>query len=160
MLAINGLGVGVGATLAGLADFVFMAESARLRCPFSELGLVAEAGSTATFPALMGRQRAMWMLMSGEWMSAAECKDAGLALDVFPDAELAERVQQKAEHLAALPRYPLAAAKSLIVDDERLRRAIDAENAALDSLFGGPANREAIAAFQEKRRPDFSDLGA
>lgn len=158
VLAVNGLGVGLGATLAGLADFVFMAESARLRCPFSELGLVAEAGSTATFPALMGRQRAMWFLMAAEWMSAAECKAAGLALDVFPDAQFAEQVQRKAAHLAALPGASLAAAKALIVDGERLQRAIDAENAALEQLFGGPANREALAAFLAKRRPDFSAL--
>ena len=83
VVAINGLGVGVGATIIGLADFAFMAESARLRCPFSELGLVAEAASTQTFPALMGRQQAMWFLMAAEWMGSAECKAAGLVLDVF-----------------------------------------------------------------------------
>ena len=85
VVAVNGLGVGVGATVCGLADFAFMASSARLRCPFSELGLVAEAGSTLTFPALMGRQKAAWMLMSSDWMSAEQCKDMGLVLDVFPD---------------------------------------------------------------------------
>ena len=161
VLGINGLGVGIGATLAGLADFVFIAESARLRCPFSTLGLVAEAASTRTFPALMGRQRAMWFLMASEWMSAAECKEAGLVLDVLPDEGFLAAVQEKAAHLARLPRESLAAAKRLIVDAaerERLKAVIAAENAALAALSGGPANREAVAAFREKREADFSKL--
>ena len=161
VLAVNGLGVGIGATLSGLADFVYLAESARLRCPFSTLGLVAEAGSTRTFPALMGRQRAMWFLMASEWMSAAECKDAGIALDVLPDEGFLEAVQEKAAQLARLPRESLAAAKRLIVDDEArvgLKAVIAAENAALAKLSGGPANLEAVAAFREKREADFSRL--
>ncbi len=160
VLAVNGLGVGIGATLAGLADFVFMSASARLRCPFSELGLVAEAGSTRTFPALLGRQRAMWFLMASEWMSAAQCKEAGLVLDVFPDDDFRAAVQAKAAKLAALPPESLAEAKALIAhrDRDALKAAIDAENAALARLSGGPANREAVAAFREKRQPDFSSL--
>ena len=161
VLAVNGLGVGIGATLSGLADFVYLAESARLRCPFSTLGLVAEAGSTRTFPALMGRQRAMWFLMASEWMSAAECKHAGIALDVLPDEGFLEAVQEKAAQLARLPRESLAAAKRLIVDDEArvgLKAVIAAENAALAGLSGGPANLEAVAAFREKREADFSKL--
>ena len=161
VLGINGLGVGIGATLAGLADFVFIAESARLRCPFSTLGLVAEAASTRTFPALMGRQRAMWFLTASEWMSAAECKDTGLVLDVLPDEGFLAAVQERAAHLAKLPKESLAAAKRLIVDAaerERLKAVIAAENAALAALSGGPANREAVAAFREKREADFSKL--
>ena len=160
VLGINGLGVGIGATLCGVADFVFMAASARLRCPFSELGLVAEAGSTRTFPGLMGRQLAMWFLMAAEWMSAAECKAAGLVLDVLPDDGFMDAVQAKAAKLAALPPQSLAEAKRLIAgpDRERLKSVVDAENAALARLSGGAANREAVIAFREKRRPDFSSL--
>ena len=50
LLAINGVGVGFGCTITGLADLVLMAQSARLRCPFTALGLTAEAASTVTFP--------------------------------------------------------------------------------------------------------------
>ena len=160
VVAVNGLGVGVGATICGLADFAFMASSARLRCPFSELGLVAEAGSTLTFPALMGRQKAAWMLMSSEWMSAEQCRDMGLVLEVFPDDVFADEVRDRAAKLAALPPAPLAAAKRLIngPDIERLKAVIDAENAELAGLSGGPANLEAVTAFREKRPPDFSSL--
>ena len=160
LLGINGLGVGIGATICGVADIAFMAASARLRCPFSELGLVAEAGSTRTFPALMGRQQAMWFLMASEWMTAEQCQSAGLVLEVLPDKGFAEAVQAKAAHLAALPSDSLAEAKRLITDPDRdrLKAVIDAENAALARLSGGPANREAVTAFREKRKPDFSAL--
>ena len=150
----------MGATVCGLADFAFMAAGARLRCPFSELGLVAEAGSTMTFPALMGRQKAAWMLMSSDWMSAEQCKDMGLVLDVFADDVFTAEVHQRAAKLAALPPGPIAAAKRLINGPEigRLKAVIDAENAELAELSGGPANLEAVTAFREKRPPDFSTL--
>lgn len=160
LLAVNGLGVGIGATICGLADFVYMAASARLRCPFSTLGLTAEAASTVTFPQLMGRQRAAWFLMSAEWMTAAECKEAGLALEVVSDDMLMTRVREQAAKLAALPLASLIQTKALIMDPLRpqLRQSAAAENAGLAALLGGPANREALAAFREKRPADFSGL--
>ena len=160
LLAINGVGAGIGATLCGIADGVYMAASARLRCPFSALGLTAEAGSTLLFPKLMGRQRAAWFLLAAEWMSAQECVDAGLALEVLPDDALAERVKARAETLAALPLASLIQTKALIMDPlrEPLRASIRAENAGLASLMGGPANKEALAAFQSRRPPDFTGL--
>jgi len=159
-VAVNGVGAGIGATICGLADFVYMAESARLRCPFSALGLTAEAASTVTFPLLMGRQRANWFLLAAEWMSAQECKDAGLALEVLPLAELLPRVREQAGKLAALPLASLIKTKQLMMEPLRpqLRAAAKAENAGLAALVGGPANREALAAFRDKRAPDFSGL--
>jgi enoyl-CoA hydratase/carnithine racemase len=160
VLAVNGLGTGLGATICGLADFTYMAASARLRCPFSTLGLTAEAGSTFTFPLLMGRQRAAWFLMASEWLSAADCVHAGLALDVLPDDALMAHARAKAAQLAALPPASLATTKKLMLAPmrEQLLQAIDAENAALAKLVGGPANREALRAFAEKRQADFSAL--
>lgn len=159
-VAVNGLGVGIGATICGLADFVYMAEGARLRCPFSSLGLTAEAGSTVTFPLLMGRQRASWFLLAAEWMSAEECREAGLALEVLPQDALLPRVRQQAAKLAALPLASLVKTKQLIMDPLRpqLRVAAKAENDGLAELAGGPANREALAAFREKRAADFSGM--
>ena len=93
-------------------------------------------------------------------MSAEQCQDMGLVLDVFPDDVFADEVRDRAAKLAALPPAPLAAAKLLIngPDIERLKAVIDAENAELAGLSGGPANLEAVTAFREKRPPDFSSL--
>lgn len=160
LLAVNGLGVGIGATIVGLADSAFMAEGARLRCPFSALGLTAEACSTYTFPLLMGRQKASWFLLAAEWLSAQECADAGLVAAVLPDEGFLAAVQAKAATLAALPVSSLRQTKALIMAPhrEQMRAAAKAENEGLASLRGGPANVEAVTAFGEKRQPDFSNL--
>lgn len=160
LLAINGLGIGIGATLCGLADLVFISANARLRCPFARLGLVPEAGSTVSFPALMGRQQATWMLMSSEWMDAQSCKDAGLAFMVCPPETLMETTLAHASKLALLPAVSLKETKRLILAPhlDAMRRTFRAENEKLASLQGGPANREAVRAFVEKREPDFSEL--
>jgi enoyl-CoA hydratase/carnithine racemase len=160
IVAANGLGVGWGATIFGLADTAFMAESARLRCPFSTLGLTAEGASTYTFPRLMGPQAAARFLMGAEWWDAARCKAAGLAYDVFPDEGFLDRVLEYARALARMPLESLIATKELLLGPHRaaMHAANTAENAALGRLSGGPANREAVAAFREKREPDFSKL--
>jgi len=160
IVAVNGVGVGIGATICGLADLAYMAEDARLRCPFSTLGLSAEAASTFTFPQLMGRQRANWFLLSAEWMSASECLDAGLVLEVLPAEGLMPRAMEQAQKLAALPLASLVKTKSLIMGPLRaqLRASAAAENAGLAALVGGPANREALTAFREKRQPNFAGL--
>ena len=160
IVAVNGIGVGIGATICGLADIAYMAEGARLRCPFSTLGLTAEAASTYTFPKLMGKQRASWFLWSSEWMSAAESLEAGLVLEVLPDDELLGRVMEQAGKLAIMPLASLITTKALIMAPLRaqIKASINAENAGLASLVGGPANAEALAAFREKREPNFSGV--
>ena len=158
MLAINGLGVGFGATICGLADMAFMAQSARLRTPFTSLGLTGEAGSTTTFPSLLGHQAASWMLYSSAWMDAEACKSAGLVLDVFADDRLAEEVMGRAQTIAAQPLSALLHSKALLMGPkrERIRAAIRAENEVYAELMGGPDNVEAINAFLEKRQPNFA----
>jgi len=160
IVAVNGVGVGIGATICGLADLTFMAEGARLRCPFSTLGVTAEAASTFTLPRLMGRQRASWFLLAAEWMTARECADAGLAFEVLAADALMPRVLEQAGQLARLPLASLMTTKALIMDPLRgqMKASIAAENAGLARLVGGPANREAVKAFREKREPDFSSL--
>ena len=160
LLAINGLGVGFGCTICGLVDLVFMAQSARLRCPFSALGLTAEAGSTITFPALLGHQAAAWALMSSEWLDAKTCQRLGLAFAAVADEELLTVTLQHAEILAAQPLASLMTTKELLMAPRRdaLREADELEGAAMASLMGGAANREAIAAFKQKRTADFSKL--
>lgn len=160
VLAVNGLGVGWGATVLGLADLAFMAESARLRCPFSTLGLTAEGASTYTFPRIMGPQAAARFLLGAEWWPAAQCKADRLALDVYPDEGFLDRVLAHARDLARLPMASLLETKNLLVGPHRaaMHQANQEENAGLSRLSGGPANREAVAAFREKRPADFSTL--
>jgi|TARA_B110000240_G_scaffold188306_1_gene226998 enoyl-CoA hydratase/carnithine racemase len=161
IIAMNGVGVGVGSTIVGLADFVFMAANARMRCPFSALGLTAEAASTYTFPNLMGRQNASWFMLSAEWMSAEECHRTGLVREVLPDEGFLEAVQMKARKMAAFPLSSLRATKAQIMAPHKanMKAAAKSEDLALVSLFKTSAHKEAIAAFREKREPNFTDVG-
>ena len=156
--AANGLGVGIGMTIHGMADMVFMAESAKFKAPFSALGLTAEAGSTYSFGRQLGHQKASWALLSGQWFSAKECLNMGLALEVTSDETLMDIVYEKAMVLAALPLTSLMETKRLMMAPhiENLKTAVFEENGALAKLAGGPANTEAIKAFVEKRDPDFT----
>ncbi len=160
IVAVNGVGVGVGATIAGLADLTFIAEGARLRCPFSALGLTAEAASTYTFPRLMGHQRASWFLLSAEWISAEDAVHAGLALECCAPDVLMDRALTHARVLAALPLASLRMTKDLLMAPHRegMRTAIKAEIDGLASMVMQPANVEALTAFAEKRDPDFTNL--
>lgn len=157
IVAVNGLGVGWGATVVGLADTAFMAESARLRCPFSTLGLTAEGASTYTFPRIMGPQAAARFLMGAEWWSSEQCKADRLVLEVLPDEGFLDRVMDHARSMAKLPLASLLETKELLVGPHRaaMHAANQAENEALARLSGGPANLEAVAAFREKREPNF-----
>jgi enoyl-CoA hydratase/carnithine racemase len=160
ILAINGIGVGFGCTIAGLADMVFMANNARLRAPFSSLGLTAEAGSTITFPQLIGYQKAFWTLLSSEWISAEESKNSGLAFETTDPDDLMKVVYTHAGILATQPLVSLITTKDLLMKPRReaLREAYKRENSKLFALMGGPANLEAIIAFKENREPDFSNI--
>lgn len=159
-MAVNGLAVGIGATMLGYADLVFMSSTARIRCPFTSLGLAPEASSSLTFPRLMGRQNAAWVLLSSEWFSAAECREMGLAWRVCEPDELMPVTLEYARKLAALPISSLKETKKLISDAlrEHIVEVREKENAALARGLGGPANREALLAFKEKRAPDFTRL--
>ena len=108
----------------------------------------------------MGRQKASWFLLSAEWMSGSECEASGLAMMSVPLEQLTETVNAKAQTLAKLPIASLMQTKKLIVDPhrEQLKTVFMEENKALAKLVGGPANKEALSAFVEKREPNFSGL--
>ena len=152
--AVNGIAVGLGVTLLGHADLVFMAETARLKCPFTSLGLAPEAASSVTLPLLLGRQAASWMLMSSEWVDAADARAMGIAWKVLPDESLLTEAVHHARRLAIHPLASLVASKRLIAAS--FARAISdgrvLENEAFDSLLGTSESRAAVAAFATRRQ--------
>jgi len=150
--AINGLAVGIGATILGHCDLAFMSKEARIKCPFSSLGVAPEAASSYTFPTIMGRQMASWVLMSSKWFSADECVDMGLAMSVHEADDLLEVAMAHATELADLPLASLVATKQLITGPHRqaIESARNDEDAAFAELMGGPANLAALRAFAEK----------
>ena len=162
LCAVNGLALGVGATMLGLADLVLMSTEARVRCPFTALAVAPEAASSLTFPLLMGRQRATWALLSSEWLSADECLTAGLAWKVCEPDALLDETMAAATVLASKPLASLLECKRTITAALRTP-IIDArrrEDEAFRRLLGKPANIEALTAFAERREPDFAAIDA
>lgn len=161
LAAVNGLGVGIGMTLLAHCDLVFMADDAKLRTPFPQLGLAPEAGSSVTFCERMGWQNAAYALLSGRWFGADECRDMGLVWRVVAASALMDETLAVAHELAANPIPSLIATKRLMLAGGRPERALAAherEVQVYDELLGAPANREAVRAFGDKRAPDFGAI--
>lgn len=160
LCAVNGLAIGIGATMLGLSDLVFMSTDARLRCPFTRLGVAPEAASSASFPRLLGRQNATWALMSSEWLSAEECLSMGLAFKVCAPDALIDETMRHAAILASKPINSLVETKRTIVEPLKaeLAAARERENKAFQRLLNKPANIEALMAFAERREPDFTTV--
>jgi enoyl-CoA hydratase/carnithine racemase len=159
--AVNGLGLGIGATVLGFADLALMSTTARLKCPFTSLGVAPEAASSYLLPRLMGRQDAAWMLLSAEWISAQEALATGLVWRLCEPEDLMATTMVHAKVLARRPISSLVAVKRTIKAPlaGAIRAARDLENAAFVELMGAPANLEALTAFAEGREPDFAGLG-
>lgn len=159
--AVNGVAVGVGLTMLPYCDLVLVSELARFRAPFVSLGVVPEAGSSFTLPAVMGRQAAAHALFTAEWFDADAAVACGLAWKRCTADTLLDEALEVAQAIAAMPVVSLVETKRLLLahrlDAARAARA--AEEEVFSRLIQGPANREAIAAFLEKRDPDFTDLG-
>ena len=160
LIAVNGMGLGFGATVLGFADLAFMATTARLKCPFTSLGVAPEFASSFTFPQLMGRQNAAWALLSSEWLSAQECLDMGLVFKVTEPDDLMDVTMTHARVLASKPISSLVESKATIVEATRepVTTAYQREAEAFKLLLGAPANVESMMAFAEKRKPDFTAI--
>jgi len=153
--AVNGVGVGIGATILGFADLVFMSTTARLQCPFTSLGVAPEAASSYLLPRLVGTQNAAWLLMSSEWVGAAEALEMGLVWKVCEPDELLPEARRHAAILASRPIPSLIAVKTTMTAPLRdeITAARERENACFAELMGAQANAAALSAFiGESRR--------
>ena len=153
ILAVNGLGVGIGATILGYADLVFMSSAARLKCPFTSLGVAPEAASSYLLPQLVGRQNAAWMLLSSEWIAADEALRMGFAWKICEPEVLLDEACRHAEVLASRSIPSLIAVKQTMVEPTRaeITAAAAREYAQFEILLGGAANADALAAFADRR---------
>jgi enoyl-CoA hydratase/carnithine racemase len=151
--AVNGVGVGIGTTILGYADLAFMSSTARLKCPFTSLGVAPEAASSYLLPRLIGRQNAAWMLMSSEWVSAQEALTMGMVWKVCEPDELLAEARGYAEILASRSIPSLIAVKQSMVEPTLpdIAAATERENAHFAQLLGGQANAAALADFTAKR---------
>ncbi|MEM8755696.1 MAG: crotonase/enoyl-CoA hydratase family protein [Pseudomonadota bacterium] len=151
--AVEGLAVGVGATTLLQCDLVYAAESADIRTPFVDLGLVPENASSLLGPRIMGHPKAFELLALGEPFDARRAYDAGIANRVVPAAELEAVARDAAARLAAKPREALAITRRLLRGDPEAVKAVSVEESRLfaerilseeaRSAFMGFMNRKA-----------------
>ncbi|HYF09067.1 MAG TPA: enoyl-CoA hydratase-related protein [Acetobacteraceae bacterium] len=160
--AAAGFAIGIGTTMLLHCDLVYAAENAVFRMPFVDLGLCPEGGSSLLVPLRAGQLLANELLMLGEAFGPDTALRAGIANAVVAPQDLLAHAEAKARALAAKPPEALAATKALLrrADVAGLRAHMTAEFDRFSELLRGPEAAEAVAAFQEKRKPDFSKFHA
>lgn len=160
VVAVNGVAVGIGATLLLHCDLVYCADDSRFSFPFVNLGLCAEFGSSLLLPLAAGYRQAAEKLLLGEPLSAEEAREMGLVNRILPPGEVLGHARRQCERLCQLPPESVRETKRLMKAGWRaaLDKAIADETAVLQRLIASPHAREAFQAFVERRKPDFSGL--
>jgi enoyl-CoA hydratase/carnithine racemase len=156
--AVHGRAIGVGLTALLHFDLVFVAEDAQLSCPFVNLALTPEAASSLLLPARVGHARAFQLFAFGDSLDGRTAAEWGIANCALPAAEVRPKAAAAARALAARPPGALAAAKAMMRDVAAVSQRIRDEFDVLYDQLRSAEAREAIAAFYEKRPPDFSRL--
>ncbi len=156
--AINGVAAGAGASLALACDLRVAATSARFVLAFGRIGLVPDSGATWFLPRIVGSARAAEMALLNAPIDAEEALRVGLVSRVVPDADLLATAREMATTLAAGPPLAISATKRLLAAawTTDLEAAFAAERAAQGELGGTRDHEEGVAAFREKRPPQFT----
>src|SRR5499433_3653863 len=155
--AVNGPAVAGGLTLALCCDFRIAAETARLGDTSLKFALMPDAGGAWFFPRFMGLQNALKMSLFSEVYPARQAKELGLVTEVTPDAELMTTARQWAERLAEGPPIAIRITKRMMYKQQMMDLENALEDAALGTLVTNYCEdvKEGIAAFHEKRKPNF-----
>lgn len=158
--AVQGLAVGIGTTILLHCDLVYAAENTRFMMPFINLGIVPEAAATVLLPLLVGRQRAAELFFLSTPLSAQRAYELGLINGVMPIEELLPIASEVARQLSEKPPAAVLACKDLMkrAFHAEVDRALAEEVAVISERLDSPETREALQAFLEKRKPDFSRL--
>jgi enoyl-CoA hydratase/carnithine racemase len=156
--AVSGIAVGVGVTLLLHCDLVYCGEQTKLNMPFVNLGLCPEFASTYLLPRMMGLQRATELLLLGEGFDAQKALAYGLVNAVVPNAEVEALARQKALAISKQPPKAVRVSKALLKrwSGATVNEAIRAEFGQFSPMLKQPEALEAMGAFMQKRKPDFS----
>ena len=156
--AVNGPAIGAGLDLACMCDIRIAGQSARFAESFVKVGLIAGDGGAWLLPRAVGFSKACEMAFTGDTINADEALACGLVSRVVPDAELLAAARALAERIATNPAASLRMTKRLLIEGRQTRMDTLLEMAAsMQALAHSTADhREAVTAFLEKRKPNFS----
>src|SRR5712664_813415 len=156
--AVQGAAIGGGTTMLTHCDFVYAGESAKFQMPFINLAVVPEFGSSCTVPARIGHIRAAELILLGLPFDARRAAELGLVTQVISDKDVLASATETAGKLAAKPAAALQASKRLMKQPfrEQIKAAMKAENEEFSAQVRSEDAKEALTAFLEKRKPDFT----
>jgi enoyl-CoA hydratase len=155
--AVAGYALGGGCELAMMCDFIIAADNARFGQPEINLGVMPGAGGTQRLTRFVGKSKAMEMVLTARMMDAAEAERAGLVSRVVPLAELVPTALEAAAKIASLSPLAVMMAKETVnaAYETPLSEGVKLERRLFHSLFAFEDQKEGMAAFTEKRKPDF-----
>jgi len=156
--AVNGASVGVGATMILPCDVIMASEEAKFAMGFIKMGLVPELASSHFLAQRMGFGRASEMCLTGKMYAAREAHEMGLVDHLIPHEQLMEEALKLAAIIAANPSPQLRWIKQLLNEnacETDLAAVQKREMALLHEAYGTPEHKEAVAAFLDKRTPDY-----
>ena len=154
---VNGVAAGAGANVALACDLVVAARSAKFIQSFSAIGLIPDSGGTWALPRLVGQARAMGLALTGDPLPADKAEEWGLIWKCVDDEELDDEVNALAQKLASLPPLGVSAIKKMIRESwaHTLDQELNHQRDAMRRLGFSEDYREGVAAFLEKRQPNF-----
>lgn len=156
--AVNGVAAGAGANIALACDIVLAARSSVFSQVFCKIGLVPDSGGTWNLPRAVGAARAKGLALLGDKLSAEKAERWGMIWECVDDDKLMAEAGGLAEKLATQPTRGLAAIKALLNESfsTPLHQQLENEKYAMRSLGSSHDYQEGVAAFLEKRKPEFT----
>jgi enoyl-CoA hydratase len=155
--AVNGFALGGGCELAMMCDFIIAADSAKFGQPEIKLGIIPGAGGTQRLPRAVGKAKAMDLALTGRMMDAHEAERCGLVARVVPAEQLMDEALGAAKQIASYGQLAVKAAQESVdhAFEGPLAEGKMFERRLFHALFATADQKEGMAAFVEKRKPDF-----
>ena len=157
--AVAGYALGGGCELAMLCDFIICADTAKFGQPEINLGVVAGMGGTQRLTRFVGKSKSMDMHLTGRFMDAAEAERSGLVSRVVPAQNLMEEAMKVAVKISEKSMITVMAVKECVnrAYETTLREGLLSERRLFHAMFATEDQKEGMAAFLEKRQPQFRD---
>ena len=155
--AVAGFALGGGCELAMMCDFILAADTAKFGQPEITIGTIPGSGGTQRLTRLIGKSKAMEMCLTGRMMDAEEAERAGLVSRIVPAADLVAEALKAAAKIAGLSRPAVLMAKEAVnrAYETTLAEGVLFERRAFHATFALEDRKEGMAAFVEKRPPEF-----
>jgi len=157
--AVAGFALGGGCELAMMCDIIIAADTAKFGQPEIKLGVIPGSGGTQRLTRAIGKAKAMDLCLTGRNMDAAEAERSGLVARVVPAADLLDEALKVAQTIAAMSLPAVMMAKESVnrAFETTLAEGVRFERRVFHSLFATEDQSEGMAAFVEKRKPDFKN---